>query len=143
MAKQSGFTVTFDKKTLALIAKAPVLTLNALAEETVFEAKKRSPHKTGTNRRSIDWDSPNPKTTRRIFTTSGYGGFLEIGTGLFGPHKRRIVPKRKKALFWKGAAHPVKSVKGRPATPYFRPSIQDVIRRAPAILKEVIPEGNA
>lgn len=41
-----------------------------------------------------------------------YAKWLEEGTGLYGPHKQRytIRPKNKKALFWPGAAHPVKSV---------------------------------
>jgi len=131
------FVVTWNKQIERAIANAPTEALNRLAEETAAEAIRRSPFKTGTNRRSIQWDSPRGGE-RRIFTTSGYGGFLEIGTGLYGPKKKRIVPKTKKALWWPGARHPVASVAGRPATPYMRPALEDVKRRAAAILKDLI-----
>ena len=52
--------------------------LTRLAQETVVEAVKRSPFKTGTNRRSLMHDAFG--TGRRIFGTSGYSGYLEVGT---------------------------------------------------------------
>lgn len=41
-----------------------------------------------------------------------YGEYLETGTGIYGPKGQPfyIKPKEKKALFWPGATHPVKSV---------------------------------
>jgi HK97 gp10 family phage protein len=46
------------------------------------EAIKESPYLTGTNRRSIDTDvTETPEGIQaRIFSQSGYGGYLEIGT---------------------------------------------------------------
>lgn len=46
------------------------------------EAVRESPVDRGTNRRSIDVDSQPGLfgTVWRIFTQSGYGGFLELGT---------------------------------------------------------------
>ncbi len=40
------------------------------------------------------------------------GHWLEVGTGLHGPYKQAFIirPTEKKALFWPGAAHPVKAV---------------------------------
>ena len=53
--------------------------LTRLAQEAVVEAQKRSPYQTGTNRRSITHRAVGGG--RIIFTTSGYGGYLEVGTG--------------------------------------------------------------
>jgi hypothetical protein len=52
-----------------------------------------------------------------------YGADLELGTE---PHV--IVPRDKKALFWPGAAHPVKKVNhpGTPAKPYLIPDAEKV-----------------
>lgn len=47
-----------------------------------------------------------------------YARYVHEGTGLYGPHKTKIVPKAKKALYWPGAAHPVRSVKGMKANPF-------------------------
>ncbi len=144
MAATTGFKVTFNKAALKAIAAAPVVALNRLAEAAVAEAVKKSPFQTGTNRRSIQWDAPDHQKTRRIFTTSGYGGFLEIGTGLFGPKRKRIVPKTKKVLHWGGPSGPfVKSVAGRPPTPYMRPAIDAVKNRAASILKGVVPDDGS
>ena len=44
--------------------------------------------------------------------TAMYARYVHEGTGLYGPHKTKIIPKAKKFLYWPGAAHPVKSVRG-------------------------------
>jgi len=57
--------------------------LNSLCEFMSGFAKELTPVKTGNNRRSIAIDpaKKNGETpTARVFTTSGYGGWLEIGT---------------------------------------------------------------
>lgn len=68
-------------------------------------AKQLAPVRTGTLRRSI---------SRRVTGVKGvvgsnlkYAAIQEFG-GTTGPHVIR--PKNKKALFWPGATHPVKSV---------------------------------
>lgn len=97
-----------------------------------------------------------------VFTTTGYGGWVEIGTGLYGPHKTRIVPKVKKALAWPdkggylaatGYKKPRKastwgkfmivrrSVKGRKATPYLIPAVEEVRRGAEQILRPLFHGG--
>jgi hypothetical protein len=45
-------------------------------------AVELSPWLTGTNRRSIetDWQTTGNRITMQLFTTSGYGGYLEAGT---------------------------------------------------------------
>lgn len=137
MAQELTFEVKWDKETERKIAQSPIKALDLFTDEGEASIKRHSPFKSGTNRRSIQSDAPS-EGVRRIFTTSGYGGLLEIGTGLFGPKKKRIVPKTKKALWWPGARHPVASVAGRPATPYMRPGLQDVMRRARNILKDLV-----
>lgn len=49
-----------------------------------------------------------------------YAKYVHEGTGLYGPHKTKIVPARKRALFWPGAAHPVRSVSGVEGRPFLR-----------------------
>ncbi|MFA5183297.1 MAG: hypothetical protein WC405_18440 [Syntrophales bacterium] len=55
-----------------------------------------------------------------ITFTAPYAGHVHEGTGLYGPHRTKIVPKSKKALFWRGAAHPVKSVRGMVGKPFLK-----------------------
>lgn len=47
------------------------------------EAKILSPYETGTNRRSIEHEVKRSSNgaVGSVYTTSGYGGFLEIGNG--------------------------------------------------------------
>lgn len=52
--------------------------LTRIAQETVVEAQKRSPFRHGTNKRSIMQDAHG--SGRKVFSTSGYGGYLEVGT---------------------------------------------------------------
>ncbi len=59
-----------------------------------------------------------------------YAPDVAFGTGIYGPHKKPIRPKEKKALFWPGAKHPFRSVKGFIG----RPSIFDAA-------KEVDPQA--
>lgn len=60
---------------------------------------------------------------RRIGTNVHYAMHVESGTGLFGPHHHVIVPTTKQALYWPGANHPVRSVKGQRAQPFIGPSL--------------------
>ncbi len=61
-----------------------------------------------------------------IAFTAPYAGFVHEGTGLYGPHKTKIVPKSKQALFWPGAGHPVRAVKGMKARPWLKIAAGDV-----------------
>ena len=53
-----------------------------------------------------------------ITFTATYAGFVHGGTGLFGPLHKRIAPTTKKALFWPGAKHPVRSIAGMRPNPW-------------------------
>lgn len=53
---------------------------DALDDPIKTAAVKGSPVRLGTNRRSIDFDVDRAKLVGRLFTQSGYGGYLEVGT---------------------------------------------------------------
>lgn len=61
----------------------------------------------------------------RIGTNVDYALGIEEGTGLYGPKHEVIRPKTAKALRFEidGEVVFVKSVKGRPATPFLRPAL--------------------
>jgi hypothetical protein len=89
-----------------------------LVEVIEGEAVKRAPVKTsnlinsGTTHVSADGNEGEIKFL------APYAGFVHFGTGLYGPHKTRIVPLNKKAMRWPGASHPVRSTKGMRPRPY-------------------------
>jgi hypothetical protein len=72
-----------------------------LARESLMvmanKAKEFSPVLTGLNKKSIRWEIVKRagKTMGRLFTTSGYGGYLEIGTRFM--EGRRYIRKGVKA----------------------------------------------
>lgn len=55
-----------------------------------------------------------------------YAEHVHEGTGLYGPHRTKIIPKSKKALYWPGATHPWKSVKGMKGRPFLADAAADV-----------------
>lgn len=98
------------------------------------KAKELSPVADGGNKDTIDFEiSPAGQQIKAtLFTESGYGGWLEVGTGVFGPHRTPIVPVHGRFLVWPvfegTSVDPVdwrfaKSVQGRPATPYLYPAL--------------------
>ncbi len=56
--------------------------------------------------------------TVRVTDNAPYAIYVHEGTGIYGPLGEPILPKEKKALYWPGAAHPVKSVKGQKPNPF-------------------------
>jgi len=82
------------------------------------ESKLRTPVGSGRLRTSIGskgsqgwrWIKGNVAS---MGTKVHYASYVEEGTGIYGPMKRRIFPKTKKALYWSGAPHPFKSVRGQ------------------------------
>lgn len=53
--------------------------------------------------------------------------FVRKGTGIYGPKHRRIVPTQAKALWWRGAQHPVKSVSGERPNDFVTPVLRDAL----------------
>ena len=90
--------------------------------------------KTGHLRRSISVDMGNLEAT--IHTSNvKYAVMVEKGT------KAHIIkPKNKKALYWKGASHPVKQVNhpGSKAKPYLIPAFEKEIPYFVEKLKDVV-----
>ncbi len=67
----------------------------------------------------------------------GYALWVEIGTGIYGARKQPIKPKRARFLVWRdrktGKIIVARQVRGRPATPFFRPAIaanKDFVKEA-------------
>ncbi|MCD4828820.1 MAG: hypothetical protein K8R90_05245 [Candidatus Cloacimonetes bacterium] len=61
-----------------------------------------------------------------VITMADYGVFIDQGTGIFGKHKRPIVPRTAKALLTPYG--PRKSIKGMEARPWIDKSLNQVIR---------------
>jgi hypothetical protein len=109
----------------------------AFAEEFKDAAIEGSPAEYGNNRRSIDFELDSDKGS--LFTTSGHGGYLEVGTGLYGPMHRRITSTTGKLLVWEGKdgkKHFARSTAGMKARPYIRPAFDKTKARLGSILKE-------
>jgi len=69
----------------------------------------------------------SPDGTKGILrATAKHAKFVHDGTGLYGPHHKKIVPVNKKALFWPGAEHPVTSVKGIRPNPFFTKALKQI-----------------
>ena len=83
----AGFDVQFKfRPNPAAIAKLNGALRRSLKDTLLFDIKPeafdRSPHITGNNARSIDIEieEVGGRVEGSIFTQSGYGGFLEVGT---------------------------------------------------------------
>lgn len=95
-----------------------------LVEEIEARAVKEVPVKSSNLMHSITSNVSADGKHGEIRATASYAEFVHRGTGLFGPFKQRIFPRVKTALFWPGAAHPVKSIKGQKPNPFFTRALQ-------------------
>ena len=88
-------------------------------------ARKYAPVKTsnlaGSGSSNVDRDG----NTGIVTFAAPYAPYVHQGTGLYGPHRTKIVPKNKRALFWTGARHPVKSVRGMKGNPFLVRAAQE------------------
>lgn len=89
------------------------------SREVQRNVRQRAPHRTGALQRSVLQTIAYP--TAKVTVDEKYGEYIEKGTA---PHL--ITPKGKKALFWKGAPNPYKSIKhpGTKAKPFFAPGVE-------------------
>ncbi len=87
----------------AIVASQAVLGKHTLKNDPV-------PWKTGNLLMSFRFQTG--RLFARWFPTAPYALYVNEGTGIFGPKGVPITPTNKQALYWEGAAHPVKSVKG-------------------------------
>lgn len=122
--------------------------LGQVALMGVGEAKKiarRDFTKTGNLERSIRLGTVTERSAQVVAGGTkqvGYARYVEEGTGIHGSRKRRIVPRRAKALSWvaggsrltgkgKGSRRIfARSVAGRKATPYLVPGVRIAVKRA-------------
>jgi len=116
-------------------------------------ATKKAPVRTSNLANSHTSDVNANATRGFVRFTAPYAKYVHEGTGLYGPHKTKIVPKEirngrdaqgrfvskgttgKKALFWPGAAHPVRAVRGMEGQPFLREAAEE------ADLQRLFSEG--
>lgn len=134
--------------------KIPKPLLNATALAVVREQKLLAMRfrKTGNLERGVAIKEVT-ETHAVIESNAAYSGFVEGGTGLYGPEHRKITPQAARALRWVGGG-PSKvrltgssrtshgaslgsvifamSSRGRPATPYFFPGAKAGLQKAGA-----------
>ena len=108
----ASITVTIDsKEVMAKVQRATKLGVRDTVVDIAEDAIRGSPVLTGNNRRSIQYEvGPGGKVAKKetegaVYSTSGYGGFLETGT-----------------------AH-------MPARPYFRPALDKNLPQLPKNIK--------
>jgi len=129
----------YDRSALDRLLEVDEDAANRIAERVTELAIMNAPVRDGTLRRSIRWESFQEHTG--VFTECGYGAYVELGTGLFGPQHRRITPRTKRVLAWKdrkGKWHYARSVRGMRARPYLAPALHTAIREASALLEGLI-----
>lgn len=96
-----------------------------IVTEVESRARKYAPVKTSNLANSGTSDVNADGSVGTISFIAPYAKYVHEGTGLYGPHKTKIVPKAKKALYWPGAAHPIRAVKGMKANPFLLKAAQD------------------
>jgi HK97 gp10 family phage protein len=128
--------------------------LRELQLRLIAEAKRNVPRKTGNLGRSIV-AGPVSKDSATVEVRANYARFVEEGTGIYGPKKRRITPRTAQALHWKGGATRLsgrsrvsggkgifaKSVRGRKATPFLGPAAKKVSKDT-GIVAEIVQSWN-
>lgn len=100
---------------------------NALARLVFLvegRAKKLAPKRSGNLWRSIISKITGNKGV--VKATAEYARFVHQGTGIYGEYAHPIVPVKKKALMWAGAAHPFRSVKGQKANPFLLNALEEI-----------------
>ena len=120
-----------DEKKIQKVLKNSAMTIQ---KDAISNLTSNGSVKTGHLRRGIATNIGNMEAT--IHTSNiKYAVMVEKGT------KAHIIkPKNKKALYWKGATHPVKQVNhpGSKAKPYLIPAFEKEIPYFVEKLKEVV-----
>jgi len=121
-----SITVKINTHLAQDIAGAVKSGMTNLVAQIESRAVKEAPVKTANLVRKITSDVSSDGTKGVVTSGASYSRYVHEGTGLFGPQKKPIVPTTKKALFWPGAKHPVKSVKGMRPNPFFARALSRV-----------------
>jgi len=121
--------------------------LRALQLSTIHEAQTLAPRKTGFLQRNI---APGAitKDYAIVDANAPYSGFVEFGTGIYGPLHRKIVAKSGKIMAWRVGAVRLtgrsrvssgqetagwafaRSTRGRPPTPFLIPGAKIAVKNA-------------
>lgn len=110
------------------IAKELSRRAQRVRDQAVVNASGRPGPKvdTGRLRSSIGWRlvGTGRGFYAEVYCPVSYAGFVEFGTGPYV-----ILPVRKQALYWKGAAHPVRRVvrQGNRPYPFLRPALRAAV----------------
>lgn len=137
---QYNYKIQNLKELQAKMAKAPEVTERwikkgvAAATMAIFKKATRGivPWKTGTLVQTMQTEVNGMKG--RVYPTRNYALFVHEGTR---PHV--ILPKLKKALWWPGAAHPMRSVNhpGTRANPFMPRMLEAALPEVNRIFKDV------
>jgi len=111
-----------------------------IAERIRDIATDEVPYITGDLRKSLHVQALSGESAS-VGSNLIYAKWVHEGTGLFGPHKQYIYPTKKQALFWPGAAHPVKRVAGQKPNPFLTRAAtraaKDIPMIAPLLAEEI------
>ncbi len=102
--------------------------LYRIGSEVANEAKDNAPYRSGNLKRDIQVFTDNLDDLEVSIGNTNlapYAKFVHTGTGLFGPAKKRITPKNKKAL--KTPYGLKKSVAGMKANPYLEDGAKEYL----------------
>ncbi len=110
------------------------LAVGKLAFDTQKWAQERAPIQTGFLKSSIKAEEMGPAKWR-VAVYASYGPPVE-----FGSAAHDIVPKNKQALFWPGAAHPVKRVHhpGTSPKPFLTPAVEQARQEMPLAMIYIV-----
>ncbi len=106
------------------------------------EARDEAPVVTGNLRHSITSrvSGIGFRTHGEVRATAPYAQYVHQGTGLFGPHHRKIVPREKKALRFVAGGQILfrRSVRGQRPNPFMDRALETVSPDIPSIVDRAI-----
>jgi len=128
--------------------------LNMLADK----ARLKCPVRTGQLQSSITYEieKESARLVGQVGSNLAYAPYVELGTGIYGPHKQRIYPKNGKVLAWvtsgarpttaagwkaaqeTGRAVFATSVAGQKAKPYLLPAVEENVDKIIEFLKNAL-----
>jgi len=106
------------------------------------EARDQAPVRTGNLRHSITSRTTGIgfRAHGEVRATAPYARYVHQGTGLFGPHHRKIVPREKKALRFTAGGQTLfrRSVKGQRPNPFMDRALAAVSADIPGLVDRAI-----
>lgn len=137
-------TVTIDAETIDLEqivkdSRGNIIELGGLSLEA--ETRKASPVDTGHLQQS--WVSNTSKDEVQLSTSAKYARYVDEGTGLYGPNKALIYPKRKKFMAWskKGKVIYARYTKGQKGQHYVDKAVANFERKLPSVIAQAIKKS--